>query len=78
MVVFGDPAQHGTTTGRCYKVLSTVDLPDGGWCYRIKSIAELSGRLASECTLEPRPAPFRLVAKALCQDLNPRLVSPMI
>lgn len=72
MVVFGDPQKHGAIAGRLYKVLSTVDLPDCGHCYRITSIAELSGRLVQESALALRPAPSCVVASSLNQNLNHR------
>ena len=75
MVVFGERLNLGTISGRPYKVLSTIELPDGGFCYRVKSIAELSDRLVQERELEPRPSPFSVIARvptSLFQDLGPR------
>ena len=75
MVVMGGVAGRGASAGRTYKVLSTVALPDGGCCYRIKSIAEASDRIVPESAIESGPTPFRVIGRLLRplhQDLGPR------
>jgi hypothetical protein len=75
MVVIGGAIGPGAFAGRTYKVLSTVTLPDGGCCYRIKSIAEASDRIVPESALVSGPAPFRVIGRSptpLRQDLGSR------